>query len=473
MAHVCSLVLWPDPAPGLCPSQLDRKLCFAGAVVESRVWRAFAIFSAAMAFAVPAISLRLSRSSLWLLDAMQPSAYGIFLLHYMFIIWLQYFVYDPAWPAGVKAAIVFAGALGGSWLLTVLLRKFRWWRGRFDFRAPVASWRTMLHCMANACMKNPSSCAGALHVSIFRIDVVRVCSLGLRASAGFGGLSRPRHQDRGAVRAGRRHRRRGADAGAGDGKRARRVRHHREQAGGGHHLGTQMVAASAPDGYTLLMGTFANAVNPSLNAKLPYNAHEDFAAVALLARSFSIVVVNPASPIKSIADLIAAAKAAPTRLTYGTYGTGTSAHLAGELFKHMAGVNLTTAPTRRSAAITDLIGGQIDVIFTTVASAASLVEAGQLRAIAVTSAERSPAFPQLPTVAEAGVPGYAAEAWYGLYAPAKTPPEIIDRLNNSAAKAVQSEAFKKLGKNEGLVVVAEPPQRLTAILPARKSAGAR
>jgi len=131
------------------------------------------------------------------------------------------------------------------------------------------------------------------------------------------------------------------------------------------------------------------------------------------------------------------------------------------LFKHMAKVNLTTVPYKGAApAITDLLGGQIQVIFTTVASAASLVAAGQLRAIAVTSAERSPAFPQLPTVSEAGVPGYAAEAWYGLYAPAKTPPEIIDRLNKSAAKAVQSEAFKKLGVNEGLVMVAEPPEAL-------------
>jgi tripartite-type tricarboxylate transporter receptor subunit TctC len=231
--------------------------------------------------------------------------------------------------------------------------------------------------------------------------------------------------------------------------------------GAGTIIGTQSVATSAPDGYTLLMGTFANAVNPSLQAKLPYDAHNDFAAVALVARSFNIVVVNPASPIKSIADLIAAAKAEPDKLSYGTYGTGTSAHLAGELFKHMARVNLTTVPYKGAApAITDLIGGQIQVMFTTVASAASLVEAGQLRAIAVTSAERSPAFPQLPTVSEAGVPGYAAEAWYGLYAPAKTPPEIIDRLNKSAAKAVQSEAFKKLGVNEGLVMVAQRPEAL-------------
>ena len=111
-------------------------------------------------------------------------------------------------------------------------------------------------------------------------------------------------------------------------------------------------------------------------------------------------------------------------------------------------------------AITDLIGGQIQVMFTTVASCASLVEAGQLRAIGVTSAGRSPSFPQLPTVAEAGVQGYAAESWYGLYAPANTPPDIIDRLNKSAARAVQAEAFKKLAVNEGLVMVAAPPAEL-------------
>jgi tripartite-type tricarboxylate transporter receptor subunit TctC len=231
--------------------------------------------------------------------------------------------------------------------------------------------------------------------------------------------------------------------------------------GAGTVIGTQTVATSEPDGYTLLMGTFANAVNPSLNAKLPYDSHRDFAAVALIARSFNIVVVNPGSPIKSIADLIGAAKSDPAKHSYGTYGTGTSAHLAGELFKTMAKVNLTTVPYKGAApAITDLLGGQIQVMFTTVASAASLIAAGQLRALAVTSAQRSPAFPDLPTVAEAGVPGYAAESWYGLYAPAKTPAEIIDRLNGSAAKAVQSEAFRKLGVNEGLVMIGGPPAEL-------------
>jgi tripartite-type tricarboxylate transporter receptor subunit TctC len=231
--------------------------------------------------------------------------------------------------------------------------------------------------------------------------------------------------------------------------------------GAGTIIGTQAVATSEPDGYTLLMGTFANAVNPSLNSKLPYDPQKDFAPVALIARSFNIVVVNPASPIKSIADLIAAAKSDPNKISYGTYGTGTSAHLAGELFKNLAKVNLTTVPYKGAApAITDLLGGQIQVMFTTVASAASLIAAGQLRALAVTSAQRSPAFPELPTVAEAGVPGYAAESWYGLYAPAKTPAEIIDRLNKSAARAVQSEAFKRLGVNEGLVMVASEPVEL-------------
>ena len=231
--------------------------------------------------------------------------------------------------------------------------------------------------------------------------------------------------------------------------------------GAGTIIGTQAVAAGAPDGYTLLMGTFSHAVNSSLSANLPYDPHRDFAPVAMIARSFNIVVVNPKSSIRSMADLASAAKANPDKLTYGTFGVGTSAHLAGELFKDMAKVNLTAVPYKGAApAITDLIGGRIDVMFTTVASAAPLVESGQLRAIAVISAERSPAFPQLPTVSEAGVPGYTAESWYGLFAPARTPADVIDRLNKAAALAVQSEAFKRLGANEGLVMVARPPEEL-------------
>ena len=165
-------------------------------------------------------------------------------------------------------------------------------------------------------------------------------------------------------------------------------------------------------------------------------------------------MVNPKSPYHSIADLIAAAKAEPDKLSYGTYGTGTSAHLAGELFKNMAKVNLTTVPYKGAApAITDLIGGQIQVMFTTVASAASLIQGGQLRALAVTSVQRSPAFPDVPTVAEAGVPGYSAESWYGLFAPAKTPPGCHRppqqiRRHRGAIRGVQ-EARRQRGARDG------------------------
>jgi len=229
--------------------------------------------------------------------------------------------------------------------------------------------------------------------------------------------------------------------------------------GAGTILGTQTVTSSEPDGYTLLMGTFASAVNSSLVAKLPYDARRDLAPVALLARAFNIVVVNPKSSLHSVADLIAAAKAEPGKLSFGTYGTGTSAHLGGELFKSLAGVSMTAVPYRGSApALTDLLGGQIQVMFTTVSSAAALIEGGQLRALAMTSAERSPAFPKLPTVAEAGVPGYVLENWYGLFAPGKTPPDIIDRLNRAVGKALQSDAFRKIAANEGLVMVPAPPE---------------
>lgn len=231
--------------------------------------------------------------------------------------------------------------------------------------------------------------------------------------------------------------------------------------GAGTILGTQAVATSDPDGYTLLMATFAHAVNPSLNAKLPFDPHKDLAPVSLIARSFNIVVVNPSSNIKSIADLIAEARKNPDKMNYGTFGIGTSAHLAGELFNVMAKVKMTTVAYKGAApAISDLLGGQIQVMFTTVASAGSLVESGQLRAIAVTSPERSPAYPNIPTVAESGVPGYAAESWYGLYAPAKTPAPIIDRLNKATRDAVSAGAFKRLETNEGLIMVGSSPAEL-------------
>jgi len=233
--------------------------------------------------------------------------------------------------------------------------------------------------------------------------------------------------------------------------------------GAGTIVGTEYVVKANPDGHTLVMATFAHAVNPGLRPKLPYDTDEDFAPVALVARSFNIVIVNPGSGIKSIADLIAAAKAKPGAINYGTFGPGTSAHLAGELFNSLAHVKLTAVHYKGAApAITDLLGGTIQVMFTTVASAASLVKASKLKALAVTSAKRTAAFPDLPTVAEAGVPGYVAESWYGLFAPAKTPPETIALLNKAVNKSLHASSFDKLVDNEGLVLVGGPPEQFGA-----------
>lgn len=228
--------------------------------------------------------------------------------------------------------------------------------------------------------------------------------------------------------------------------------------GAGTIVGTEYVAKAAPDGHTLVMATFANAVNPSLRSKLPFDADKDFAPVTLVARSFNIVVVNPASGINSIADLIAAAKAKSNGLNYGTFGPGTSAHLAGELFKSLTHVKMTAVHYKGAApAITDLLGGTTQVMFTTVASATSLIKAGKLKALAVTSAKRTAAFPNLPTVAEAGVPGYVAESWYGLLAPAKTPPVTIALLNKAVDKSLHAPSFDRLVENEGLIMVGGTP----------------
>ena len=231
--------------------------------------------------------------------------------------------------------------------------------------------------------------------------------------------------------------------------------------GAGTIIGTEYVAKAQPDGHTVVMATFAHAVNPSLRAKMPYDTDKDFVPVALVARSFNIVVVNPNAGINSIDDLIKAAKAKPDGLNYGTFGPGTSAHLAGELFKSLAHVKLTAVHYKGAApAITDLMGGTIQVMFTTVASAASLIKAGKLKALAVTSAKRASAFPDIPTVAEAGVPGYSAESWYGLLAPAKTPAAAIAVLNKAVDASLHSPAFNTLVENEGLIMVGGAPDTL-------------
>jgi tripartite-type tricarboxylate transporter receptor subunit TctC len=231
--------------------------------------------------------------------------------------------------------------------------------------------------------------------------------------------------------------------------------------GAGTIIGTDFVARAAPDGLTLLMATFAHALNPSLQPRLPYVTDRAFAPVAMIGRSPNVLVVRPDRPYKTVAELIAAARAQPGRLSYGSYGNGTSAHLAGELFKSLAKIDITHVPYKGSSpAITDLLGGQIDMMLTTIASVAQHIEGGKLRALAVTSSARSSAWPNVPTMAEAGVPGYLAESWYGLYAPTGTPREAVLRLNAAAKVAVQSEAFRKRIQEEGLVVEVGAPDEL-------------
>jgi len=221
--------------------------------------------------------------------------------------------------------------------------------------------------------------------------------------------------------------------------------------GAGTIIGTSLVAKSTPDGYTLVMSSFAHAVNPSLHAKLPYS-EKSLTPVVLVARSSNILVTHPASAFRSVGVLIAYGKANPEKLTYGSFGNGTSGHLAGELFASLARIRMTHVPYRGSGpALTDLLGGRLSVIFATSGSAGPLIRTERLRALAVTSTSRSPAYPGLPTIAEAGVPGYAAEGWYGLYAPAGTPREIVLRINAAVKRVVQSAAYRKNVEAEGLI----------------------
>jgi tripartite-type tricarboxylate transporter receptor subunit TctC len=229
--------------------------------------------------------------------------------------------------------------------------------------------------------------------------------------------------------------------------------------GAGTIVGTAVAANSAADGYTLLLASTPFAINPSINANLPYDTFKAFTPVALIARSFDIVVVNPKLPFMSIQDVVAYAKANPGKLNFGSPGIGSSPHLAAELFKSLAHVDMTHVAYKGSApAITDLLGGQIQIIFSTVPSVAAYVRSGQLRALAVTSAQRSAAYPDLPTVAEAGVTGYVVDSWYGLYAPTGTAPDIVSLLNASVARAIRTGVFKTIETNEGLMFAPSTPE---------------
>jgi tripartite-type tricarboxylate transporter receptor subunit TctC len=210
------------------------------------------------------------------------------------------------------------------------------------------------------------------------------------------------------------------------------------KAGAGGNIGMDAVAKSKPDGYTLGMGQTANlAINPSLYSKMPFDAAKDFVPVALVAGQPVVLVVNTASPFKTVADLVAAAKAKPSAVTMASAGNGTVGHLTGEMFSRQAGIKVNHIPYKGAGpAATDLLGGQVDFYFATPQAVVSFVKAGKLRALAVSSAKRLPVLPNVPTVAEGGLKGFDTTDWKLLVAPAGTPADIVKRLNAEVEKAM-------------------------------------
>ena len=243
--------------------------------------------------------------------------------------------------------------------------------------------------------------------------------------------------------------------------------------GAGGNLGSDAIAKSAPDGYNLLMGTVGtHAINAALYPKMPFDPVRDFVPVVLVAGVPNVLVINPAKAdaygVKTVADLIRYAKANPGKLNMASSGNGTSIHLSGELFKSMTGTFMLHFPYRGSGpALLDLIGGTMDVMFDNLPSALPHIKSGKLRALGVTSAQRSAALPDVPTIAEAGpVKGFDASSWFGLFAPAGTPTEIVARINQETAKAFQSPAFKERLLSQGAIPGGQPPAEFAQFIAA-------
>jgi len=228
-------------------------------------------------------------------------------------------------------------------------------------------------------------------------------------------------------------------------------------------IATELTVRAAPDGYTILLVPSSFGVNPAVNRKLPYDQLRDLAPITLVASAPNVLVVGPALPIKSIADLIKAAKANPGKLTYGSSGNLGSPHLAGELFELMTGTDMVHVPYKGAAAgLVDLIGGRISMSFASLPSAIAHIRSGRLHPIAVTSEKRFPLTPDLPTVSESGLPGFETTAWQGLVAPAKTPPAIIKRLNAESVYVLNQPAMRERLTQNGAVAVASTPEELWA-----------
>lgn len=223
------------------------------------------------------------------------------------------------------------------------------------------------------------------------------------------------------------------------------------RAGAGGNVGAREVANAAPDGYTILLGTVGtHAINPTLYGNLPYDTRKAFVPIAHVGAVPNVLVVNPSLPVRTVAELTALAKARPGKLNMGSSGNGSSIHLSGELYKHLAQVRILHVPYRGGgAALTDLIGGQLDLMFDNLPTSLPHIAKGNLRPLAVTSARRSPQLPDVPTMAEAGVKSYESTAWSGLFAPAGTPEAIVQRLNAATLKALQSDKVRARYKDLG------------------------
>ncbi|OWJ67272.1 ABC transporter substrate-binding protein [Inquilinus limosus] len=234
------------------------------------------------------------------------------------------------------------------------------------------------------------------------------------------------------------------------------------KAGAGGNIGADAVAKADPDGYTILMGTIAtHALNPAVMKQMPYDPVKDFAPVSLLVLVPNVLEVNPELPVKSVQELIALLKSKPGEYSYASSGIGTPLHLSGELFKSLAGVDMIHVPYRGAGpALNDVVANQVPIMFDNLPSSTAFIKAGTLRPLAVTTKTRSASFPDLPTMEEAGVPGYETYTWNALFAPAGTPQAVIDRLNAAAMKAVKDPATQPRLAELSATVVGSTPDEL-------------
>lgn len=240
------------------------------------------------------------------------------------------------------------------------------------------------------------------------------------------------------------------------------------RAGAGGNIGGQAAAKAAPDGHTLFMGTVGtHAINASLYKKMPFDPVKDFAPLTRVANVPNLLVANPAQPYKSVKDLIAYAKANPGKVNFGSSGNGSSIHLSGELFKSLAKVDMQHVPYKGSApAVTDLLGNQIGIMFDNMPSAIQHVRSGKLVPLAVTTAKRSPELPNVPTIAEAGVPGYNATSWFGLFTNRKVPADVLAKLNDAMVKILTKPEVIKQMAEQGAVAHPEKPAEFEAFIKA-------